>query len=322
MIRVPKYTLPILTFGLICVGCEIRTPRSIAVIPETTGTELWEAAHAGAELAGYEEGYKIYWNAPTRRDDVEGQIALVERAIKKHQSGIVLAPDHFLALLTVVQDAEASQIPIAVIRSPLPIPESANLTYIVNDDNAMGRMAADRIGVVLHGSGEIAMIGIDPNVSGVLLRSQAFELTLKLEYPGIVVVDRKSSSDNPVEIQSIAEEVLRNHPDLDGIVAFNTISTEGSWAALNTYHRTGKVRLIGCDQEIDLMAGIRHGDIDSVLVEDTYDMGKLAVEWIAERQKGAQKSQQKLLLPVLVTKANIDDASIQRLLSANWRVQR
>ena len=69
------------------------------------------------------------------------------------------------------------------------------------------------------------------------------------------------------------------------------------------------------------MAGIRHGDIDSVLIEDTYDMGRLAVEWIAKRREDRLSAQKEVLSPVLVTRSNIDDPTIQRLLSANWRIQ-
>jgi ribose transport system substrate-binding protein len=312
----------ILSLGMLsCYGCRRDQSHTIAVIPETTGTRLWESVHVGAELTGHQEGFKIYWNAPTREDDIEGQIALVDRAIQMHNGGIVLAPDHSLALLTVVHEAQANHIPVAIIHSPLAIPADANLAYIVNDDEAMGRLAADRVGSVLHGKGTIAMIGIDPNVNGVLLRSQAFEVALGSKYPNIAVVERRSGSSNPVEIQGITAEVLEDHPNLDGMVAFSAIASEGSWAAINSLKKNGQVRLVGCDQEIDLMAGIRHGDIDSILVEDTYDMGRLAVKWISDQKKGSAKSQYLRLTPLLVTKANIDDPFVQKALSNNWRVQ-
>lgn len=317
-------TLPSAVFLVLCLSCcACRKDRSsvVAVIPETTGTRLWESVHAGAELAAHQDGYKIYWNAPTREDDLEGQIALVERAIQSHDGGIVLAPDHSLALLTVVLEAQTQRIPVAIIHSPLAIPVNSNLTYVVNDDEAMGRMAANRIGAVLHGEGTIAMIGIDPSANGVLLRSQSFEIALKSRFPGIDVVERKGGSSNPVEIQRLATEVLGDHPHLDGIVAFNVMASEGSWAAINSLKKNGQVRLVGCDQEIDLMAGIRHGDIDSVLIENTYDMGRLGVQWISDQKKGIAKSQYLRLPPILVTKENIDDPSIQKVLSNNWRVQ-
>jgi ribose transport system substrate-binding protein len=54
---------------------------------------LWEAAHAGAESAAQQEGLKVYWNAPTREDDVQRQIDIMQHAISSGARGLVLAPD-------------------------------------------------------------------------------------------------------------------------------------------------------------------------------------------------------------------------------------
>ena len=41
----------------------------------------------------------------------------------------------------------------------------------------------------------------------------------------------------------MAQAVLENHPDLGGIMAFNTISTQASWAAIHTYPQDRKSSL-------------------------------------------------------------------------------
>src|SRR2546427_5553981 len=54
---------------VLCVfssACRPSNSRTIAVIPRTTANELWESVHKGAERAGHETGFHIYWNAPTR----------------------------------------------------------------------------------------------------------------------------------------------------------------------------------------------------------------------------------------------------------------
>jgi ribose transport system substrate-binding protein len=303
---------------LLPLGCTARDSRIIAVIPETTGTELWESVHAAAELEGRNAGYKIYWNAPTRPDDVAGQIALVERAIRSHASGIVLAPDHFLALLTVVREAEASHTPVAIIHAPLPLPENKDLSYIINDDSAMGRLVADRIGKILNGQGSIAIIGIDPNTMGSSERARSLESELRVHYPKIIIVERRSGSVNPATGQLSAAEVIRENSKLDALIALNSVSAQGSWAALNVLDPSHRIRLIGCDQEIDLMSGIRHGDIDSIVIENTFEMGRLAVRWISDRRKGREEPIRVKIEPILVTRANIDDPAIQRVLSRAW----
>jgi ribose transport system substrate-binding protein len=146
-----SYSAAVLALILFLAGCARPATRTIAVVPETTATELWEAAHAGAEKGGREFGFQVYWNAPTREDDVEKQIALVESAVSNGNAGLVLAPDQYLALVAPVREVLASRIPTVVIRSPLSISPTDGLSDILNDDEEMGRIAAMRIGTLLRG---------------------------------------------------------------------------------------------------------------------------------------------------------------------------
>ena len=68
------------------------------------------------------------------------------------------------------------------------------------------------------------------------------------------------------------------------------------------------------------MAGVRHGDIDSIVSENTYEMGFRAVHTIAAQLRGEKVPDRIELKPLLVIKANIDTAEVQKMLSVNWRV--
>ena len=301
-------------------GCRSQSSRTIAVIPGTTATEFWEAAHVGAAAAGSETGFRIYWNAPTREDDVERQIALVERAIDSDYVGLVVAPTNYLALVGSVRQALSKRIPTVVIRSSLPIPPGKGLSYILNDDQETGRLAARRVGTVLGGKGAVALLGLDPSGPRSVLRVRAIEEELAKSFPQVSVVEKRSGSSNTAEVQQIAQEILNDGPKLDAIITLGVTATEGTWAALSALGKGRGVKLIGCEQEVDLMAGIRHGDIDSIVVENTYEMGFRAIQTIAARQRGEPVPDKIELKPVLVTKANIDSAEVQRMLSVNWRV--
>jgi ribose transport system substrate-binding protein len=301
-------------------ACRTRGSRTIAMIPATTGPELWEAAHGGAEIAGREAGFHIYWNGPTREDDVARQVALVERAIEEEDAGLVIVPTNYLALVGSVRQALSKRIPTVVIRSSLPIPPGPGLSYILNDDEETGRLAAARIGMLLRGKGQVAVLGLDASGPSSTLRVRAFETDLAKSFPRISVLEKRAGSSNTGEVQQTAQEILVDNPGLDAILALDVTATEGTWAALSALGKSKRVKLIGCGQEVDLMAGIRHGDIDSVIVENTYEMGFRAIQWIAAQQRGESVPGKVELKPVLVTKANIDDAEIQKMLSVNWRV--
>src|SRR5580700_3084354 len=114
-------------------GCSPTRRPMIAFIPRTSATMLWEPAHVGAQDAANSLGLDIYWNAPTREDDVAGQISLIERIVRDGDQGLILAPDQALALITPVRRALAMGVATVVIGSSLPIPPGDSLSYIVND---------------------------------------------------------------------------------------------------------------------------------------------------------------------------------------------
>ncbi|HVU00036.1 MAG TPA: substrate-binding domain-containing protein [Acidobacteriaceae bacterium] len=292
---------------------------TIAFIAQTTGNELWEAAHAGARKAALRDGFRIYWNAPTRSDDVERQIELIESAIRREDVGLVVAPTQYLALISPLRLAIARHIPVVVAGSSVPIPAGNGLVFVLNDDQVMGRMAARRVGMLLHGSGNVALLGNDPNSTGNWIRSRAFEETLVSEFPAVSIRERDSSSPTFEEAAENAEKILLRNSQLAAIVSLTSTDSEGALTALRLLHRTKDVYLIGCDQELDLMEGIREGQMDSVIAENSFMIGQRAEEAIAALRHRRSVQATVLIPPLLITRDNIDRPDIQQILSTDWR---
>ena len=296
-----------------CCGISCGTgPPTIAIVPRTTGLALWEPEHAGAQLAADRYGFKVYWNAPTREDDVQGQIALVERIIDRHYAGLILSPDQNLALMTVVRRTLAHDIPTIILGSALALEPGGKLSYVLNDDEEMGRMAAARMNAILGGRGTIAIVGINPAVSGIPERVNSFESTLAASYPGLKVIEKRTGSFNVPYQQQITDEVLNAHPDLSAVLAVSADATRGAYSALVELGKAGTVKLIGCDQ--DLLLPIVTGGLDSVIAENTFEMGRQALEFLAEERNGKAAPPVTRLKPLLVTKSNINTPEIRRIL--------
>ncbi len=290
-------------------------PPTVAVIPRTTGMSLWEPEHAGAEAA--KKNLKVYWNAPTREDDVAGQIALVERVIDKGYAGLILSPDQTLALMTPVRRALARGIPTIIVGSALPLEPGGKLSYILSDDEEAGRMAAMRIGKILDGKGSVAIMGIDPDIAGVLERVRSFESALARYYPDIQISEKRIGSFNVPFEQQTAEEVLTANPRLSAILAVTTDATRGAYSALVELHRTGFVKLVGCDQ--DLLQPLTTGEMDSLIAEDTYQMGYRAMEMLVAEREGKTAPALTKVSPKLVTKDNLNSPEIRRMLALTGR---
>jgi ribose transport system substrate-binding protein len=307
---------------LVCIGsgCRSGSPATIAFIPRTSGTLLWEPAHIGAEIAAHKIQTKVYWNAPTREDDVQGQIALLERVIDRSYVGIVLAPDQALALISPVRRALSKGIPTVVIGSPLAIPPGGKLTYILNDDEQAGKMAAARIARLLHGKGLVAILGIDPDITGVMIRGRSLERALTQNYPEIRIVEKHMGSFNVPYEQQIAEETLRENPNLNAIVALTSASTRGACSALARIHQIHPVKLVGFDDP-DIRGPLHNDKLDSLIVQNSPEMGRRAIEAIAAQLQGKSVPPEIKLRPTLVTRENVDSAEVREIHSIVWRTE-
>jgi ribose transport system substrate-binding protein len=296
------------------VGCH-KTSPVIAVIPRTTGTMMWEPEHGGALAAAVSSGARIYWNAPTREDDIQGQIALVERVTDGDYQGLVLAPDHALALITPVRRAVSRGLPTVIVGSALAMPAGGKLWYILNDEEAAGRIAAQRIATMLHGQGKVAILGVDPDIRGIVDRARSLEQYLTEHSPGIRIVANQTGSFNFPHEQQMAEETLKAHPDLDAVVGLTATSTRGVLSAIRSDPEI-RTRVIGFDPDT---VSFDSPNLDCLILQNTHAMGVEAVRIILSDRQGRSMPSIMKMEPVLVTQENASSPEIQKLTSMDWR---
>lgn len=294
--------------------------RVIAVIPETTAQEIWESEHAGAAHAAHELGWTAYWNGPSREDDFPRQIQIVNQAIARRVDGLLLSPDHDVALISVVRAALARKIPTVIVGSPLGTTPGGMLTFVENDDAAMGRMGAQRAAALLKPGDAVAILSVNPNVLGSIASADAFEGAIRSRSAAVRIVERRSMSSSFAEAEDVAEEVIHSDPRLRVIFTLNVNQTRAVYGALLATGRMGKVALIACNQDLDLLHHLRSGGIDSLIAQNTYAMGYEAVQVIHKQLAGERTDSKIVVQPVLVTRENVDSDEVQKVLDMHWRV--
>ena len=295
---------------------ERRTPPTIAVIPRTCGTYLWEAEHTGVARTAPGYGLNVYWNAPMREDDVQGQIEILARSLKRGVKGIIVSPVEALPLRTPIFDALEAGTPVVVVGTDLGLAPAKNLAYVLNDESRGAQLAARRIGKLLQGHGTVAILGISKQLTSNAERARGLETTLAGEFPGIHVAFRSLSLPTVSQEQQVAEKLLVEGPHIDAIVALTEAATRGAFYALIEFSRTLTTPLVGFDQ--NLLAPIRTGEIDSVVIQNTNQMGRAAMTLMAQEVKGESVQQFVIVQPQLVTRENIDSDAVKKTLDLDW----
>ena len=310
----------ILASVVVFVSWKSKRPGVVAVVPETTAQEIWEAEHAGAAQAAQMFGWKIYWNGPSREDDFPRQIEIARQAIARKVLGLVLSPDHHVVLISVVQEALDKKIPVAIVGSPLGVTPRNGLTFVLNDDGAMGRMVAERAAQYVKAGDTIAVLGLNPNLLSSIARANAFEDALQARVKDVRIEEKHSASASTPEAEEVAERLIRLEPHLRVIVALNVNQSRAAYGALQNTKSVERIHLIACDQDLDLLHHLRFGGIDAVVAQDTRAMGYVAVENIHKQRMGTPVEPLTVVQPVLITRDNVDSDRVQRVLDMDWRV--
>ena len=90
--------------------------------------------------------------------------------------------------------------------------------------------------------------------------------------------------------------------------------------ALHSLRPQRNVALLAFDQDLDLMYSLRHGEINAVIAQDTFEMGHRAMQMIEDTHEGMAMPPTVRVAPMLITTANIDSSRAQQILSMDWRV--
>ncbi|MDB6126254.1 MAG: Periplasmic binding protein domain protein, partial [Verrucomicrobia bacterium] len=179
------------TVFALMMGAEPSKPFTIAVIPMGTTHEYWKMIHAGAlkaqaELRAEGTAVEIIWKGPLREDDRDQQVQVVENFIGRRVSGIVLAPLDQRALAAPVEQAAKAGIPVVIVDSGLK--SSAPVSFIATDNYAGGKIAADRLGELLGGKGNVILLRVQVGSGSCEARESGFLDEIAGKFPEIKII--------------------------------------------------------------------------------------------------------------------------------------
>jgi ribose transport system substrate-binding protein len=296
-------------------GCNRNQKKVIGVVPMGRSHMFWQSVHAGAAKAAQEYGVDIEWNGPANESDKATQLQIVETMINKRLDGIALAPIDRKALVSVVDRAAREGIPVIIFDSP--IDTDTFVSQVATDNYRGGEIAAQRVGEITGGKGKVVIVAVQIGSASSMAREQGFEEYVKKNLPGIQIVDKRYGDADVAKSLRVAENMLTAYPDLTAMFGSNESSTVGAAQALKA--RSSKVKLVGFDSGPTLLADLRSGVIDSLVVQHPFRMGYEALTAAVRKLKGEQVQKVQNLEPRLVTVQNVDTPEIQEQINPDLK---
>jgi len=288
--------------------------RRIAVIPKETASTFWEAVRQGALKAGQEEQYDILWNGPEIETDRERQIQIIEDCIAQQVVGIVLAPNDRKALVPSVEKIYAKNIPCVIIDSG--VETDKYLSFMATDNYKGGVLAAKRLGKILQAKGKAIIVEWTPNSASTDNRVKGFRDTISSEFSDIEIIDSKyPNPPTASKARDVTEDMLTKNPEVDGIFACNATTASGALQALrNPAFADRNIKMIGFDALSMLVEGVKKGELDSIVIQNPYKMGYDGIKAIVHKLQGKDIPRHADTGVELVTKDNLSEPRIKKLL--------
>ncbi|WP_437963455.1 substrate-binding domain-containing protein [Sorangium sp. So ce260] len=245
--------------------------------PASEPTTYWQNIRAGADSAARPLGVTVDFRTGDGGQGEGSQRALLDDAIRRRVSGIIIAPSNPESAEEAFRQAADAAIPVVVIDAP-PILGSRAPLYIGTDNVASGRLAAEMMKRLLPGGGVVAALGavdLAPNVRERVEGFCAAALGSNLTVLPTIACDWDQAAGT-----RLAAAAIEARPDVAG--AFGAAADNGpSWGlSARAIGRAGELKVVGFDLIASTVALLRQGAIHATIVQREHDMGFRAVEVI------------------------------------------
>jgi ribose transport system substrate-binding protein len=214
--------------------------------------------------------------------DLGKQAAQIEDFVARKVDAIVVCPVDSKGVGPGIRRANAAGIP--VFTADIAAQEGDIVSHIASDNVAGGRLAGDYLATILGGKGKVAIVN-QPAITSVLDRVEGFRQAIS-KHPEMAIVADVNGQGVRDRALEVASDVLRAHPDLDGIFGINDDSALGAMDAARQLARD-RVAIVGYDATPPAVDAIRKGTpLKADVIQDPRKIGATTVEMIRRHFAG------------------------------------
>ena len=248
---------------------------SVALVAKSTETEFWLSVFAGAEAAATEYNIRLDITGPETEEDYEAQNRMIAEAVSAGADALVFSAIDYENNASAIDAAAEAGVKVVAIDSS--VASGMVSTYIGTDNHAAGRMAAQAALDGVEGQLTVGLVNYDiSSANGQERELGARELLGESGRAEVVEVINTLAEAG--QAQKDAEAMLREHPEINVLIAFNEPTSVGAAYAVDSLDLSESVFLVGFDSNVATVDGLQDGCVDALIVQNPYAMGYLGVE--------------------------------------------
>ena len=268
-------------------------PRRIALIMKSLANEFFVTMAEGAKAhqAANAQTYTLIVNGIRNESDLSQQVALVEQMMAEGVDAIVIAPADSRALVPVLAKALRRHLVVVNIDNKLDSPTlrqlGVEIPFVGPDNRAGARTVGTTLATHLHRGDKAAILEGIPTAFNAQQRRLGFEDAMR--EAGVDVVAVQSAHWEQDEANTITAAILREHPDLNAILASNDNMALGAAAAVRQAGATGKVLVVGFDNIAAVHQLIQDGRVVATADQHADRLAVFGIEYALKILRGDAK---------------------------------
>jgi LacI family transcriptional regulator len=250
-----------------------KTVKKLGIILHSEGNEFFDEVIRGIkdslqELSQF--GLECEWRTMSGYDDCK-QEELIDELVHFGVSGIVLTPINTDRIVKKINELFQRNIKVVAINSE--ILKTERIAYVGCKPKKSGAVAAGLFGLMSSGKEEsIAVITGNKLNLALERREKGFVETIKNNFPNIKIVDLQRNDDNNELSFIVTKNLLKQHPQLDGI-CFLGAGVTGGLKAISEIGTKTNFKVITYDLSVGVKLGLANNQIAASILQEPYRQG-------------------------------------------------
>lgn len=308
-------------FALVLISCQ-KAPANqsatgggakklrIAIVTNNS-SDWWTIARKGGEKAAAELGDVELDFRMLSEGTAAAQRALVDDLLARGVDGIMVSPIDVENQKEML-DATAAKTVLFTLGADAPASNRA--AYVGTDDVASGKMAGETLRRALPNGGRIMVFVGRRDAQNAIDRLNG--LKQGIEGAGIEIIDVRTDEADPAKAKTNAADTLVKYPEIDGLVGLWSYNTPAILNAVREAGKTGKIKIVGFDEEDQTLQGVKDGEIFATVVQQPYGFTYDAVKRMVLSLRGDRAqipADKKAIFPTQVIERNNVDGFWEEL---------
>lgn len=249
---------------------------TIAVIPKVTNIPYFNAVEEGVVEAAKDLGVEVIYKGPTVADPQQ-QINIIEDFISKGNVDVIaISANDPEKLVPVLKKAMTYNIKVITWDADT-LPEGREFFINMVDPETLGRHLMDTLAWNTGEQGEFAIMTGSKSASNLNEWIYWIKKQQKEFYPKMKLVEIAANDDNPNKAYLIAQQLIKNYPNLNGIIGNSSVGPPAAAQAVKEAGKSGEIAVVGLSPPNPMNEYLKEGSAQIITLWSPKKLGYLTV---------------------------------------------